>query len=95
MKKLQSQPEYVRKIILWLIVLGVGAGLFFFWIKSVQKKFQVFSGENLKERFQPPSALEEQFKNLPKLEMPTTSEQSLKELEELLKTATETAATTE
>lgn len=94
MKKLQSQPEHIRKLILWLTVISVGVVLFFFWIKYAQKKLEEFSEENLKEQFQPSQALEEQFKDLSGLGTPSIDEQTLKELEELLKEAAATTTTT-
>ncbi len=57
LQKLRNQPEYIRKIILWSVVVIIGFSLLIWWAKSFQQRIKSFKGE----AFQ---------KELPKLEIP-------------------------
>lgn len=65
LKKLQNQPIYIRKIILWLIVIILALFLFFWWVNSVKKGLKSFQEKKLE--FPPFS---EKLREIPKLEIP-------------------------
>ena len=67
--KIQSLSESTRKIILWLVMIIIGLGLFTFYIKNIQKKFKSFEPEKFKEELKLPS-FEKELESLPKIEIP-------------------------
>jgi len=60
LQKLQNQPEYIRKIILWAVVIVVGFSLLIWWSKNFQQRIKSFKGEGFQK----------ELKELPKLEIP-------------------------
>lgn len=54
LKKLQKQPEHIRKMILWIAVVVVGLGLAIWWIHSSYWKIK---------EFQPKEIIKEQWIN--------------------------------
>jgi len=82
-EKIQNLPERKRKIILWLFVVVIGSTLLIFWFKNTQKIFRSFPKKELEEKFQ--SSLQEKLKEMPKIEIPTSSEEEIKKLEEMMK----------
>ena len=60
LQKLQNQPEYIRKIILWAVVVVVGFSLLILWSKNFQQRIKSFKGEGFQK----------ELKELPKLEIP-------------------------
>lgn len=89
LKKIQSQPENIKKIILWAVIIPFAVIILVIWVKDIQNKVNNFDVSSLKNQLQIP-ALEEDLSNLPKLEMPKVSlpeiplsEEELKQLEEL------------
>jgi len=77
-------PEKKRKVIFWLAVIIIGISLFLGWVKSLEMKIKSFRTEKIKEELKIPR-LEEELKGLQKLEMPETSQEELKKIEELIK----------
>ena len=77
--KLQKQPEYIRKIILWGIIIIAGLGLGIWWMYNSYQKMQGFQREEFIEGVNLPS-LEEELEKLPKIEMPEIDEEKLEEL---------------
>jgi len=73
LKKIRNQPENIRKIILWVIIIIVGLGLAIFWVKNFQKRLKSFQKEELKEKLQLPS-LQEKLRGIPKIEIPEVYE---------------------
>jgi len=71
--KIQSLSESTRKIILWLVMIIIGLGLFTFYIKSIQKRLKSFESERFKEELQLPS-FEKELESLPKIEIPRMPE---------------------
>jgi len=69
LKRIQSLPESKKKIILWSTVIIIGFTLFILWVKNVQEKLKIFQGEGLNL-----PSLKEEFKGMPKIEMPEISE---------------------
>jgi len=65
--------ESTRKIILWLVMIIIGLGLFTFYIKSIQKRLKSFESERFKEELQLPS-FEKELESLPKIEIPRMPE---------------------
>jgi len=63
LKKLRKQPEHIRKLILWIIVIILGLVLGILWINSSYKKVQRLKSQNVIQEL-----------NLPKLEMPVINE---------------------
>ena len=80
LKKLQKQPDNVKKIILWLAVIFIGIVLAFFWIKGISKKMkELESREFIKD-------IDISFPKIeiPEIKIPDLSEEELKQLEEEL-----------
>jgi len=67
--KLQNLSEGKRKIILWLVVIIIGASLLTWYSKNIQQKFKNFQIEKFKEKFKLPS-FQEEIKEFPKIEFP-------------------------
>ncbi|MBZ9578042.1 hypothetical protein KJA13_03360 [Patescibacteria group bacterium] len=63
LKKLQKQPEHVRKMILWSVVIIVGLVLAVLWINSSYKGIQKLESQNIIQEL-----------NVPKIEMPAINE---------------------
>ena len=87
-KKIQSQPEHIRKIILWSVVIIVGLGFLFLWLQSVKIRLKTFQKEKFFESIGIPE-LQEELKKMPEtefpeIEIPELSEEELKELEKLM-----------
>ena len=87
-RKIQNQPEKIRKIILWSIIVFLGFIFLFLWMKSLRARLEATKEGNIFEELKLPQ-FEEKIKNLPKTEIPTPSPLSEEELkileEELLK----------
>jgi len=62
-KKLQKQPEHIRKLILWIAIIILGLILTVIWINSSYKKIQKLKSQNIIQEL-----------NLPNLEMPVINE---------------------
>ena len=84
--KIRNLPESKRKVILWVIIIILAAGLLTWWVKNLQQRLKSFKTEELKEQLKLPS-FKEELEGMPKLEIPEISEEKLKELEEQLKEA--------
>lgn len=84
-KKLQNQPEHIRKTILWVTVIVVGLGLFFWWIDIVKKRIENIKKEQFKETIGIPQ-LEERLKEIPNIKIPV-NEEEFKKLEEMMEEA--------
>lgn len=84
LKNIQEQPEHVRKIILWTVVIILGALFLFVWIQSIEIRVQEVKQEDetFKE-FKPPD-FNESLKNIPAIEMPELLDLSEEELNQLL-----------
>lgn len=80
-KKLQKQPEHIRKMILWSVVIIIGLGLIIWWIDRSYRKIKEFDKEGFIERLNI-DVLEDQLQDLPKIEMP---QEELKRLEEKIR----------
>ena len=59
LEKLQQLPQKTRKIILWSVIIVLGAGLLIWWINNFQKRLADFQTEQFIEEL-----------NLPKVETP-------------------------
>jgi len=67
--KIQSLPEFKRKIILWVIITILALTLLSFYIKNAQKRLKSFEVEKLKEELNLPF-LEKELKKIPKIKIP-------------------------
>ena len=76
--KLRNQPEYIRKIILWSIVVIIALGLSIWWIHGSYWRIKKFPKEEFYEKVNLPNFEEE----LPKIEMPEINEEELEKLKE-------------
>jgi len=81
LEKLRRQPEHVRKIILWSVVILVGFVLLFFWVKNFSKRIKSFEGQNFLDLIKLPKFQEE----IKKIELPKIPEEELKKIEEAIK----------
>ena len=90
LQKLRNQPERIRKIILWLIIIILGISLLTFWFKNVQEKIKSFQGKEIIKELK-----------LPEIKMPETGvskeeiQEKIKELNELINEAEGQATSTE
>lgn len=89
LKNIQKQPEDIRKIILWSVVIIISLGFFFLWLHTVKIRLKTFQKEKLFESIGVPQ-LKEELKEMPKIEVPEIkipelSEEELKQLEEMMK----------
>jgi len=83
-EEIQKLPEKKRKTIFWLIVIIVGSGLLFCWVRITQIRIKSFEPKKFGEELRFPQ-FEEELKELQKFEMPEISDEELKELEETIK----------
>lgn len=84
LEKIRNQPEAVRKVILWTVVIVFSLCLFFVWFRSFQKKLRALQKERVIEKIELPD-FGEKLKN--KVEIPEISKEDLEKLEEAIKEA--------
>jgi|GEM_PF-6867793 len=63
-EKKQGLSQGARKVILWALMVVIGAGLIFWWFKIFQGKIKNMGGDELKKELNVDS-LKDQFKDLP------------------------------
>lgn len=86
LRKLQKQPEQVKKIILWFVVIIVGIVLLNFWARSAGERMREFQAEELDKKWRLPE-IEMPVLEIPEIpEIPSdiTPEEFLKKLRELI-----------
>ncbi len=86
LRRLQDLPGREKKIILWAVMIVVGILLLTFYIKYFRQNLKNFNTEGIKEELKI-LKLQERLKEIPKfeipnLEMPKTSDEELKNLED-------------
>ncbi|PIV12631.1 MAG: hypothetical protein COS47_01555 [Candidatus Nealsonbacteria bacterium CG03_land_8_20_14_0_80_36_12] len=88
LKKIQNLSLTARKIIFWLVIIGLSLGLFSFWVKNFQKKVKTFEKEEFQGQLNLPSLGEElkQFEQI---------KENFEELKKLLEQNEEEPTTTE
>lgn len=59
LKKLQKQPEHIRKIILWAVVIIIGLILVIFWALNVSQNIKKLKGGELINQINLPNFEEE------------------------------------
>jgi len=64
LQNLQKQPEHIKKIIIWSVIVVVGAGLFFWWVGRVKESVNRLKNAGVANKidFTP---LEKQLKEAP------------------------------
>jgi len=62
-KRLRTQPEYIRRIILWGTVIVLGLILGVWWIKRFSQRLENFSQKGFVEQLKIPDFREELKKN--------------------------------
>lgn len=85
LRRIQNQPEHIRKIIFWAIIIFLGLVLLFTWIQGLKTRLEEAKERRLFEELKPPK-FEEELKSMPRIEIP-----KFEEIEELLKEAEEQA----
>jgi len=84
LEKIRQKSKEERKAIFWILVIFFGIAFFGFWLLTVKQQVDSFNKDKVRQDFNLPQ-LEEQFKNLPKLELPEINQEDLKQIEDLLK----------
>jgi len=62
LKKLQKQPEHIRKLILWIVVIITGLILVILWAINVSYNIRKLQEENLSDQLNLP-VLEEELQS--------------------------------
>ena len=62
LKKIQKQPENVRKLILWITVIIIGLILASLWLLNIFQKIQKFNKEDFEKALNLPT-LQEKIQN--------------------------------
>jgi len=81
LEKLQRQPKYIRKIILWLVIIIIGLALVVWWLHSSYWRIKEFPKEEFIKKLNFPNP-GEKIKELQEIEMPKIDEEKLEELKE-------------
>lgn len=55
LKKLQKQPQGVKKVFIWFAAVAIGLILFFFWVMDFREKTSVFQKEKFIKELNFPS----------------------------------------
>jgi len=84
----EDLPQSTRKIIFWIVIILISLGLLINFVLATKERLGQTKGEEIKEELGIP-ILQEQWEEMPKIEIPEIDEDTLKELEELLKQAEE------
>jgi len=84
LEKIRQKSKEERKAIFWILVIFFGIAFFGFWLLTVKQQVDSFNKDKVRQDFNLPQ-LEEQFKNLPKLELPEINQEDLKQIKDLLK----------
>jgi hypothetical protein len=74
-------------MIFWILVISLGIMFFGLWVLTVKQRIDNLNEGKIQQDFNLP-ILEEQFKDLPKLELPKIDPQELKQIEDLFKVPT-------
>jgi len=83
-EKIQQKPKSERKMTLWILVIFFGIIFFGLWILTIKKRIDNLNNDKVKEDFNF-IQLEEQLKNLPKMELPKIDSEQLEQIEDLFK----------
>ena len=81
-KKLQKLDVFWRKVLVFLVIIGVGIPLSFFTVKNFQKRVKEFDKEKFLENVNL-SEIKQGMENLPFEELEETKQKLEKELEKL------------
>ena len=86
LRNLQKQPERVKKIILWFVVIIVGIVLLNFWVRGAGERMREFQAEEITREWELPEiempVLE--IPEIPEIPQDITPEEFLKKLRELI-----------
>jgi len=78
LKRIQNLPLVKRKIIFWLVMIILGLIFIFLWIWNIRKTIKAYPKEKFLENVKFPK-IEEELKKLPKIEIPKTKIEEIKE----------------
>jgi len=81
LEELQKQPSYKKKIIIWCVLIVLGALMLILWGMNFRKKLTSFQKENLIESFNVPD-LKAKMDNMPQLEIPEPDAEEIRKIEE-------------
>jgi hypothetical protein len=81
LEKIRNLPEGRKKIIFWSLMVLIGLILVSIYILSIGHSIKKFNSANVSAGIKIPDFREE-LKNLPNLEISTTTQEELKQLEE-------------
>lgn len=85
MQKIRQLPEWKKKVILWITIVVIGAGLLTLWVNNFIKKIQNISKEGFSKGIDTSSLKE----NIDKIQKPSIDLDSIKQqIEEGLENAT-------
>lgn len=84
LEKIQNSPERIRKTIFWTVIIIVGIFLLVWWSRNTALRIESLRVKDLKEELRIPF-LEEELKEMPKIETPEITEEELKKLEEIIR----------
>lgn len=84
LEKLQNQPEHIKKLILWSVIIIIAAVLVFFWFRTFLKKIEGFEADKLIEQLEIEKLKKETGNVMESLE-DEQIEEGIKSLEEELK----------
>ena len=82
LKKIQQQPEYVKKLILWTITIIIGLGLIFFWYWNSYRGIREFSKEKFIKNLNFPS-LKTETENLDVTKTSSSLKKELKQIKQI------------
>jgi len=63
LEKIRQKPVWVRKLIVWIVVITLGLGLVVWWLINISKSINSFRIEDLTKKIDIPS-FEEKIKEL-------------------------------
>jgi len=69
LQKIQNQPEHIRKIVFWMIIIILGVGLLFWWGKRAERRLREFRKEEFIEELNLPQ-LKEKLEKMPEMKIP-------------------------
>jgi hypothetical protein len=85
---IKDLPKSTRKIIFWVVIILITLGLLINFALATKERLRQTGSDKIKEELGIP-VLQEQWEGMSQIETPTIDEETIKELEELLRQAEE------
>ncbi|MFH1656661.1 MAG: hypothetical protein ABH956_02710 [Candidatus Nealsonbacteria bacterium] len=86
--KLRNQPKYIRKIILWSVMIFISIFLFILYIFNISNKIKNIKEDEIIDQLNLPY-LEQEMQNLPKMDLPDEAKKEFEKLDNDMKEAGE------